>query len=100
MTVKTRGMEKDLTNHELAGMLGFDDLDITKTVPQGCWIQSNYSNYTVWVKLIQYDSDLDKLRKKLNSNSNEMWKLDMLFKIAASIKKLHDVGVCHFDIKE
>ena len=24
----------------------------------------------------------------------------MLFKVATSIKKLHDHGICHFDIKE
>lgn len=29
-----------------------------------------------------------------------MWKLDMMFKVATSIKKLHDLSVCHFDIKE
>ena len=45
MTVKTRGLDKDLTNHELAGMLGYESIDIVKTVPQGCWIKNNYSNY-------------------------------------------------------
>lgn len=48
-------MEKDLTDHELAAMLGFDEYDITKTVPQGCWINKDYRNYTVWVKLLRYD---------------------------------------------
>lgn len=100
MKVKSRGGEKDLTNHELAGMLGFDDVNVVKTVPQGCYVKNNYSNYTVWVKLIQYDSDLEKVVHKSRKRLSDMWKLDIMFKIASALKKFHDHSMCHFDLKE
>lgn len=101
MEVKSRGNQKDLTNHELAGMLGFDDLNVVKTVPQGCYVKNNYSSYTVWVKLIQYDSDLDKLvHKHYKKVQEDIWKLDIMFKIASALKKFHDHNMCHFDLKE
>lgn len=32
--------------------------------------------------------------------SNEIWKIDVIFKILSTAKKLHDISVCHFDLKE
>ena len=32
--------------------------------------------------------------------NDPVWILDMMFKSAAAIKKLHNATICHFDIKE
>jgi len=54
----------------------------------------------VWVKLLEYDTDLDKLIAKGSMKNDPVWILDMMFKSAAAIKKLHNATICHFDIKE
>lgn len=100
MNVQKRGMEYTLTNHELAGMLTFDDLNIVQTYPQGCFIRDNGLKYEVWVKLVQYQGSFDDLLKDYNLRNNNIWKIDQIFKIISSVKKLHDNKICHLDLKE
>ena len=66
MRVKNDDFYIRQTNREIAGMLALDSYDITKTVPQGCWIfdRQEKNDLIVWLKLMRYDSDLVKLSKK------------------------------------
>ena len=63
MVIKKNISDKASTNHEIAAMLGFDSYDISKTIPQGCWTWSREKDMIVWLTMLQYDSDLDKLRR-------------------------------------
>lgn len=43
------------------------------------------------------------LKKAISSNPNRslfFWKLDILFKLATGLKKIHDSGILHLDLKE
>lgn len=43
------------------------------------------------------------LKKAITSNpwkSTMFWKLDIVFKLATALKKLHDANILHLDLKE
>ena len=46
------------------------------------------------------EGDLKKAIARSPYKSNVIWKLDMLFKLATSLKKLHDAKILHLDLKE
>ena len=48
----------------------------------------------------QYIADLEDLMKNIDFQKNEVFKVDMIFKILSSVNKLHKQNICHFDLKE
>ena len=43
---------------------------------------------------------MSSMYKKSKFFNDDFWKLDMMFKLASALKKLHNIGLCHFDLKE
>ena len=50
--------------------------------------------------MLRMKHDLKTAMIESSLKDNDIWKFDMLFKISTAIKKMHDVGVLHLDIKE
>ena len=44
--------------------------------------------------------DLKSSLKSSSLKSRTIWKIDIIFKILAGLKKLHDYGILHLDLKE
>lgn len=88
-------------NHEIGGMMAFDDLNIVKVMPNGCYLEKlPDESLLVELKLFQYMNGLDKMIKGRDYRNNTIWKADIIFKLVSAIKKLHDNKVCHLDLKE
>ena len=81
---------QDTVNNEIYGMFAFNDLNIVQGMPQSCFYEDKGTKFKIYYKLYQYDSDLDNKLKNRNFTPDDIWKVDIAFKILSSIKKLHD----------
>ena len=55
--------DKSQMKNLLAGLIGFNDLNIEMSIPQGCWVgqfEETFSERELWVKTWKYESNLRK----------------------------------------
>lgn len=88
----------------MAGLAG--NYDIINIHERKCFFQYKDSNtLEVLVEIDQLLGDMNKIRVNVldkqhyNSFFSVIWKLDMIFKIASAIRKMHKAKLLHQDIK-
>lgn len=92
-----------LLNNELKVMIAYNtEYDFTQLHPDNCWYKYNNRmyNYEVKAKMDRMASDMKAALKRSSLKSRSIWKIDMMFKVLISLKKLHDNNILHLDLKE
>lgn len=92
-----------LLNNELKVMIAFnDEFDFMQLKKDNCWYQNEISffDYSVKIKMDRMDSDLKMAMKSSDLKHRGIWKIDTMFKIAITLKKMHDADALHLDLKE
>lgn len=74
-------------------------LNLLGAKEQGCYLnKKNLSyHYDIMLKMDQMKGDLKNYM--FRRDVEDFWKLDMMFKIAVAVKKLHDIDISHYDLK-
>lgn len=88
---------KKLMNREIANLLTFEDVNISKVYSQGCWTSLSSFRWIIQLKLWRYSLDMNEYFK---TTRGTVTKIDIIFKLLSSVDKLHNEKVCHFDLKE
>lgn len=91
--------EKKLTEHEIKYMEKFTgEVDVIGIHREGCYWDESQNN--IILEIDQLEGSLFNIKHYYIDASYIAWGGDMMLKIAAALKKVHDKNLGHFDLKD